>query len=148
MAVTGDEKDWEQNDPVVVATNSAERHEPEDREPSETDSSPDELDYEKQPRDPEKQESKSRPAAIRTRTAATETSTASGVTTEPQAKKKLPWSKRLNPLKRNPPPVPEERIVSREYHANFASKLSFQWISPLMAVSIPLRVIGMVIPVT
>lgn len=137
MAVTGDEKDWEQNDPVGIATNSAERHEPENREPSETDSSPDELDYEKQPRDPEKHESKIRPVAIRTQTATTDASAASRVTTEPEAKKKLPWSKRLNPLKRNPPPVPEERIVSREYHANFASKLSFQWISPLMTVSIP-----------
>lgn len=135
MAVAGDEKDWEQNDPVGVATNSAERHEPEARDPSDTDSSPDEVDYEKQQRDPEKQESKVRPAVLRTRTATTEASNASGVTAEPEAKQKLPLSKRLNPLKRKPPPVPEERIVSREYHANFFSKLSFQWISPIMAVS-------------
>lgn len=137
MAITGDEKDWEQNDPVGVTTNSAERHEPEAREPSETDSSPDEADYEKQHRDPKKQESKGRPAVVRTQTAHTEASTASKVTTGPEAKKKLPLSKRLNPLKRNPRPVPGERQVSREYHANFFSKLSFQWISPLMAVRLP-----------
>lgn len=135
MPAAGDEKTWEQNDPIGVATNSAERHHPEPEELSETDSSPAEFDDEKQPRDPEKHDSKLRPAVLRTRTAATELSTVSGAATEAEAKKKLPWTKRLNPLKRNPPPVPEERQVSREHGANFFSKLSFQWIYPLMRVS-------------
>ncbi|KAF2405484.1 ABC multidrug transporter-like protein [Trichodelitschia bisporula] len=43
--------------------------------------------------------------------------------------KKKSW----NPLKRNPPPVPTERGVSREYTANFFSLLTFQWVTPLMS---------------
>ena len=113
MAVTGDEKDWEKNDPVGVATNRAE----------DSDSSPDEVEF-------EKQESNILPAAVRTQTTSTEITTVSDKTTEPETKKK-----RLNPLKRNPPPVPTERQPSREYTANFFSKLTFQWISPLMSVS-------------
>lgn len=46
---------------------------------------------------------------------------------------KQPWTHRINPLKRGkPPPVPEERILSREYKASFLSLLTFQWINPLM----------------
>lgn len=45
------------------------------------------------------------------------------------------WKEKLNPLKRkNPPPVPEERVVTREYQAGFFSALYFQWIAPLMSV--------------
>ncbi|GAA3281456.1 hypothetical protein GCM10020218_035240 [Dactylosporangium vinaceum] len=43
----------------------------------------------------------------------------------------------LNPLRwQKIPPVPEERSVSREYGASFLSKLFFEWMSPLMKVSI------------
>lgn len=46
------------------------------------------------------------------------------------------WYKRLNPLRwEEPPPVPEERTVSKEYGAGFFSIISFQWMSPLMRVS-------------
>ena len=128
MAITEDEKDWEQNDPVGVATNSAEHHEADFKEPSDSDSSPDEVEF-------EKHESKILPTVVRTQTTSTELTTVSDKTTEPETQKKLPWSKRLNPLKRNPPPVPKERQQSREYTANFFSKLTFQWISPLMSVS-------------
>jgi ATP-binding cassette subfamily C (CFTR/MRP) protein 1 len=48
---------------------------------------------------------------------------------------KRSWSSRINPLKRNPPPVPKERIVSREYKASWISRLVFQWVQPLMTVS-------------
>ncbi|KAK5948688.1 ATP-binding cassette transporter yor1 [Knufia fluminis] len=43
-----------------------------------------------------------------------------------------PWHHRINPLRNNPPPVPKERIVSREYNANILSLLTFQWINPFM----------------
>jgi ABC-type multidrug transport system fused ATPase/permease subunit len=36
--------------------------------------------------------------------------------------------------KKNPPPVPESRRISREKRANFLSLLTFQWINPLMTV--------------
>jgi hypothetical protein len=46
------------------------------------------------------------------------------------------WYRRLNPLRwQTPPPVPEERTASREYGASFFSIVSFQWMSPLMRVS-------------
>ncbi|KAG6133513.1 hypothetical protein E4U38_002770 [Claviceps purpurea] len=44
-----------------------------------------------------------------------------------------PWYKQRNPLRWGRiPPVPEERIVSREHDAGFFSKLTFQWMTPLM----------------
>lgn len=48
---------------------------------------------------------------------------------------KKPSKRGLNPLKRNPTRVPTERSPSREYKTGWASKLTFQWIQPLMAVS-------------
>ncbi|KAG6010759.1 hypothetical protein E4U21_004147 [Claviceps maximensis] len=44
-----------------------------------------------------------------------------------------PWYKQKNPLRwGRPPPVPKERIISREHEAGFFSKLTFQWMTPLM----------------
>jgi ATP-binding cassette, subfamily C (CFTR/MRP), member 1 len=122
MAITGDDKDLEKNNAAGVAANNAEQNEAEAKEPSDSDSSPDEVEF-------EKQESKILSDAVRTQTTSTE------MTTTETDTKKLPLSKRLNPLKRNPPPVPKERQPSREYSANIFSKLTFQWISRLMSVS-------------
>ncbi|KAI0167068.1 ATP-binding cassette transporter protein YOR1-like protein [Hypoxylon sp. FL1284] len=48
---------------------------------------------------------------------------------------KKPWYKTPNPLRWGSiPPVPKERQVSREYNAGFLSKLTFQWMAPLMSV--------------
>jgi hypothetical protein len=48
---------------------------------------------------------------------------------------KKKWYKKVNPLKWGAkPPIPQTRTVSREYHASFFSKLTFQWMSPLMVV--------------
>ncbi|RAR12763.1 multidrug resistance-associated protein 5 [Stemphylium lycopersici] len=47
---------------------------------------------------------------------------------------KKPFYKRLNVLKNNPPPIPKERTVSPEYTAGLFSKLSWQWMQPLMRV--------------
>ncbi|KAI1776106.1 ATP-binding cassette transporter protein YOR1-like protein [Hypoxylon cercidicola] len=45
------------------------------------------------------------------------------------------WYKTLNPLLWGSiPPVPKERQISREYGAGFFSKLTFQWMAPLMSV--------------
>ncbi len=49
-----------------------------------------------------------------------------------------PWYKTPNPLRWGPiPPVPKERQVSREYEAGFFSRLTFQWMAPLMSVGKP-----------
>ncbi|OGM41096.1 putative ABC multidrug transporter [Aspergillus bombycis] len=44
----------------------------------------------------------------------------------------LQWRK-LEPLRsRNTPPAPQERQVSREYAAGFASLITFQWVAPIV----------------
>ncbi|TLD39578.1 hypothetical protein E2P81_ATG00565 [Venturia nashicola] len=50
--------------------------------------------------------------------------------------------KRWNPLKRNPPPIPQVRGPSAEYHAGFWSLLTWQWVTPIMSTgySRPLEV--------
>lgn len=46
-----------------------------------------------------------------------------------------PWYKTPNPLRWGPiPPVPTERQVTREYKAGIFSKVTFQWMAPLMNV--------------
>ncbi|KAL6854188.1 P-loop containing nucleoside triphosphate hydrolase protein [Trichoderma novae-zelandiae] len=46
---------------------------------------------------------------------------------------KLPWYKRVNPMRWGGiPEIPKERIVSREYQAGFFSRLTFYWMNPLM----------------
>lgn len=49
-------------------------------------------------------------------------------------RKKKPFYKRLNVLKNNPPPVPKERTVCPEYGASIPSRLTWQWMQPLMSV--------------
>lgn len=45
------------------------------------------------------------------------------------------WYKQPNPLRWGSiPPIPKEREVSREYNAGFFSRLTFQWMAPLMNV--------------
>ena len=53
--------------------------------------------------------------------------------------KRKPWYKKYNPLRWGKiPPVPETRKVSREYNAPFLSLVYFQWMAPLMSVSLQL----------
>lgn len=50
---------------------------------------------------------------------------------------RVPWSRRLNPLKTNIlSPVPEERQPSKEHNANWLSKLTFHWVTPILSVSV------------
>ncbi|PGH17822.1 hypothetical protein AJ80_04644 [Polytolypa hystricis UAMH7299] len=57
--------------------------------------------------------------------------------TVPQARCHARWYRRLNPLRlRKIPPVPTERTVSREYTAGFFSRITFQWMAPLMMANI------------
>jgi len=46
---------------------------------------------------------------------------------------KQSWHKWLTLRSRYIPPIPKERIVSREYNANIFSIITFQWMSPLMS---------------
>ncbi|PWO29292.1 WD40 repeat containing protein [Pyrenophora tritici-repentis] len=78
--------------------------------------------------------SKGRLARLQSSTSAySETSDAETDTTR-SIRKKKPFYKRLNFLKRHPPPVPKQRVVCPEYTAGLFSRLSWQWMQPLMAV--------------
>ncbi|KAI1754416.1 P-loop containing nucleoside triphosphate hydrolase protein [Xylaria castorea] len=73
----------------------------------------------------------------RTQSYATETSTITRTTTRGSvpATSKKPWYKTPNPLLwGSVPPVPKEKQESREASAGFFSKLTFQWMAPLMNV--------------
>ncbi|KAF2842640.1 ABC multidrug transporter-like protein [Patellaria atrata CBS 101060] len=63
------------------------------------------------------------------------TSLASEVRSIKGLERQKKWHDRINPLKRTlKPPIPKERAVSREYNASFFSRLTFQWMAPIMAV--------------
>lgn len=72
---------------------------------------------------------------------ATQTTVTSALTMESESqssgsKTDKPWYKRLNPMKNKKIPVPNERVVSKEYGASFLSLLTFQWMAPIMKVSL------------
>ena len=93
------------------------------------------LDEEKRIDDSSKDESRG-PELREVRTAASAATTATRATTQPGPPEKKPWHKNLNPLRWGSlPPVPPERMASREYQAGFFSMLTFQWMAPLMTVS-------------
>jgi len=76
-------------------------------------------------------------ARRKTQNATTEKGATSSATPgdEIQAARERTLKEKLNPFKkRNIPPVPSEREVTREYQAGFFSSLYFQWIAPLMSV--------------
>ncbi|KHJ32210.1 putative abc transporter [Erysiphe necator] len=51
----------------------------------------------------------------------------------PQGEKS--WLYKLNPFRQGSvPPVPKEKLVTKEYNAGFISRLYFHWMTPLMAV--------------
>ena len=83
----------------------------------------------------EKVEEEEKPQASRTITTATITSALTVESSGATWTERKPWYKRLNPLKRSKkPPVPKERILSREYDASWLSLLTFQWMAPIMSV--------------
>lgn len=47
------------------------------------------------------------------------------------------WTYWINPLKWNPPAVPNERGPSREPTSNWLSRLTFSWVSPILWVNHP-----------
>ena len=123
MAESGHhEKEYASTDPVG-AVNDTHTSEPVAAEPlqmvvSDTDSTSSEP------------KNKDQPPASRTLTT---TTTTSSQAPESESGAKKPWYKSLNPLKRRTkPPIPKERIVSREYGASFLSLLTFQWMAPIM----------------
>jgi ATP-binding cassette subfamily C (CFTR/MRP) protein 1 len=71
-----------------------------------------------------------------TKSYATDTSAVAGRVPVPHKSENRPWYKKLNPLRWGGiPPIPEERIPSRETNAGFFSLLTWAWMTPLMTVS-------------
>ena len=119
------EKEWEANDPIVGANTTA-QDEPVATEPG----TPIEREIEKDSSSEADEKNIDRNVIIPVmsrRSVATSHIADSEIGSE-QLKKS--W----NPFKRNPPPVPKERTVSREYTAGWFSRLTFQWMNPLMTV--------------
>lgn len=79
-------------------------------------------------------------------TTATEVTVAKEKTREERAAGKgfFSWLTRTRP----PPPYPSERTVSPEYTAGILSRLTFQWMSPMMSVSTGLYIIVFCLPST
>lgn len=71
----------------------------------------------------------------KTKSYATETSVSTA--TEAEAQGPRTWRGWVNPLRWGRiPEVPRERIVSMEYRASFLSRMTFEWMTPLMTVSL------------
>lgn len=131
MSTSSEDEKWRTADPQAAPQSTYEK-EPVAEEP--VDQNEDDSDLEAQKLDLEKHPEKSgiRQALSRTQSAYTD-ATEDDVSTKQASPKRSLWQ-RANPLKRNPPPVPEQRAPSREYGASFLSMLYFQWIGPLMSV--------------
>ena len=123
MAESGrQEKEYASTDPVG-AVNDTHTSEPVATEP---------LQVVVSDSDSTSSEPKNKDRATASRTLST-TTTTSTQAPELESEGKKPWYKSLNPLKsRTKPPIPKERIVSREYGASFLSLLTFQWMAPIM----------------
>ncbi|TKA68436.1 hypothetical protein B0A49_08545 [Cryomyces minteri] len=136
MAAPMEEKAWTSTD-GVGAPMSTNRSEPVATEPLERVGTEKELNAETEA-DKGYQHEKQVERGGFARTQSSLTSTSDGVdeakSVDRKGEKKK-WTRWLNPFKRsNKPPVPSERIVSREYQAGFLSLLTFQWMAPLMDV--------------
>lgn len=135
MAGHGEEKELQSTDPVGAA-NATNTSEPVATEPLEYVVSESESSISEREKEPEKRVARTTTARTTSTTGASALSTQGDETksTEETSTKKA-WYKRLNPLKgSHKPPVPKERVVSREHEAGFFSRLTFQWMSPLMRV--------------
>jgi ATP-binding cassette, subfamily C (CFTR/MRP), member 1 len=98
----------------------------------------DSLDYVAKEKDVERLEPAAAERNLVQRMTTTTSTVESSTTNEDKKDKvtpKVPWYDRINPLKRRkPPPVPKERVVSREHSASILSLMTFQWMNPIMTV--------------
>ncbi|KAI1377370.1 ATP-binding cassette transporter protein YOR1-like protein [Hypoxylon crocopeplum] len=130
MANENVEKESKPADPLTEVDNTA------DSEPSSPVSVYDDPEEEIRRHEESDEKRVDREELKRTQSYATDASAITRTTSRASAPPpKKPWYKTPNPLRWGPiPPVPKERQVSREYKASFLSKLTFQWMAPLMNV--------------
>ncbi|KAF2708545.1 P-loop containing nucleoside triphosphate hydrolase protein [Pleomassaria siparia CBS 279.74] len=123
------EKDWRLNDPQVAAE-STKQYQPIVTEPLAVVGSGNVVEA-----DFEKRSTRGNLSRLQSSTSAHSETSEDVSDTKSSVGAKKTWYKRLNPLKRSrKPPVPAERAVSREYQADWFSRLTFQWMAPLMTV--------------
>lgn len=137
MTAPGNEKEWRTNDNIGAndGANAPEQEEPVATEPLQQVGTEKELNVDSQS-DSDKDFSR-RAALTRSQSEYTQASESAFDSQSQHQDVKRSWGERLNPLKaKNKPPIPKERKVSREYNAGFLSKLTFQWMAPLMQVSL------------
>lgn len=138
MSSPGEEKDYKTTDPVGAAFSANETEIvalDDEKDVVESISSDGVETAEKQPQ----VEEVKRPVLETQKSFATTTSrlTRTDSNATQQQLNRKPWYKQPNPLRWGAvAPVPKEREVSREYNAGFWSMLTFQWMAPLMHVSI------------
>ncbi|KAF2647780.1 ABC multidrug transporter-like protein [Lophiostoma macrostomum CBS 122681] len=124
------EKEWRLNDPEVAAENPKE-YEPIVTEPLEAVVSDKDVEA-----NGEKRSTRGNLMRLQSSTSGvSDTETEYSNDAKSSASGKKQWYKKVNPLKWGAkPPVPESRAVCPEYKAGRFSRLTFQWISPLMTV--------------
>jgi ABC-type multidrug transport system fused ATPase/permease subunit len=127
------EKELKELDPVGIETNNAAaQNEPVASPP--TPSASDDSTYDDDIHSDDKYynpEKAGRPTLSKIKSHASGISEYSQATQSTKPLKRTTWE-RINPLKRNPPPVPDVRQPSREHTAGFFSLLTFHWITPIM----------------
>lgn len=135
MALHGEEKDVKDFDGMAIG-NSTLNDEPVAENPESA--TPDDFEKariaEKYPEDSLEDK---KPDYDRTVTSLSDSSGLSEITkakSKTEKPKRSRWD-RWNPLKKKPPPIPEERAPCREYKANVFSMLTWNWVTPLMTVS-------------
>ena len=134
MAGPGEEKELQSGDPMVAA-NATNSSEPVATEPLQYVVTESESSISDREKEPVRNVRRTTEQTTSTAAVSTLSSRADDTKTTDQARAKKAWYKRLNPLKRShKPPVPKERVPSKEYGASFFSQLTFQWMAPLMRV--------------
>lgn len=123
------EKEWRLGDPQVAATSTKE-YEPIKTEPVATGA---EKDLEA---GPDTRSSRGNLSRLQSRSSGYTDASSDITDTKSSTIGKKRWYKKANPLKWGPkPPVPKTREVCPEYKAGWFSLLTFQWMAPLMTVS-------------
>jgi ATP-binding cassette subfamily C (CFTR/MRP) protein 1 len=132
MVAQGAEKDFKELDPVGIATNTTLHDDPvaENRESSSGDEFEKAGFDEKYPNETTKSKLDH---GARRMSSSTDRTDLSDIKSKAEEKKRSRRD-RWNPLKIKPPPIPEERQVCKEYTASFWSRLTWQWVTPLMSV--------------
>jgi len=126
--------EWENNEPLIKALTNEEEEPLPSEPPSPTEPYPD-----PEKADDSSLEKEGQAEAVHVQTHESHpvsrfTSRRSATTQNTDLSNVVPQKKSWNPLKRNPPPIPMERGVSREYTAGKVSKLLFHWMTPILTV--------------